>query len=136
MDFKEFLMEDFGEVEVIEKEMEIGGKKRKMRFKPIPSTIGDEIRNKSRVTKIHKGRKVIETNDKKYLANLIIETTVHPDFKNAEFQSAWGVVGAEELVYAMKAKMTDGEYAQLTSTVSEINGYDKGMEEEIEEAKN
>ncbi len=33
--FEDFLMDSFEEVEEIEREITIGGKKRKMRFKPI-----------------------------------------------------------------------------------------------------
>lgn len=47
-----------------------------------------------------------------------------------------GVIGAEELLQAMKSKMSDGEYADWSNEVVEINGYDKGMQELIEEAKN
>ncbi|RHW65250.1 hypothetical protein DZC34_10675, partial [Clostridium botulinum] len=32
-------------------------------------------------------------------------------------------------------KMSDGEYMEWGSVVSEINGYDKGIQELVEEAK-
>ncbi|MBU5486468.1 hypothetical protein KQI86_19385 [Clostridium sp. MSJ-11] len=136
MDFKDFLMDSFEEVEEIEREITMGGRKRKMKFKPIGATTGDEIRKKCRKVTIAKGQKIIETDQDKYIANLIIETTTYPDLKNAELQSAWTVMGAEELLNAMKAKMSDGEYAEWSSIVSQVNGYDKGMQELIEEAKN
>ncbi|MBY7023595.1 hypothetical protein HYI09_17820, partial [Clostridium botulinum] len=80
--------------------------------------------------------KMIETDQDKFVSNQIIETTIHPDLKNSELQKAWGVMGAEELLNAMKSRMTDGEYADWSSTVIEINGYDKGIQELVEEAKN
>jgi hypothetical protein len=135
-DFKEFLMDSFDEVEVVEKVVKIGGKDKKMQFKAISADKGDEIRKKCRKVSFLKGQKIIETDQDKFVANQIIETTVYPDLKNAEFQSAWGVIGAEELVKAMKAKMSDGEYMEWSSIVTEINGYDKGMQELVEEAKN
>ncbi|MEW8955610.1 hypothetical protein [Clostridium sp.] len=134
--FKDFLMDSFEEVEEIEREITMGGKKRKMKFKPISSTLGDEIRKKCRKVKFVKGQKIMETDEEKYLSNLIIETTTYPDFKNAELQGAWGVIGAEDLIKAMKSKMSDGEYSQWSSVVSEVNGYDKGIQELMEEAKN
>lgn len=70
------------------------------------------------------------------MANLIIETTTYPDLKNAELQQAWGVMGVEELLKAMKNKMKDGEYSEWSSVVSEVNGYNKGLQELIEDAKN
>lgn len=134
--FEDFLMDSFEEVQAVEKELEIGGRKRKMKFKAIGATKADEIRKSCRKVNFIKGRKMVETDQDKYLEKLIIETTTYPDLKNAELQSNWGVMGAVELLQAMKSKMTDGEYAELSSTVSEINGYNKDMKELIEEAKN
>ena len=136
MDFKDFLMEDFQEVEAIEKDIKIGDKVRKMKFKPILATLGDEIRNKCKKTMFIKNQKITEIDNDKYIANLIIETTVIPNFKTKELQDRWGVIGSEELLNAMNSKMIDGEYAELSNTVTEVNGYDKGIQELIEEAKN
>lgn len=136
MDFKEFLMEEFEDVEPIEKAIKIGGKDKKMKFKPISATKGDELRKKCTKISFYKGQKIQETDQDKFIANQIIETTVHPDLKNAELQAAWGVMGAEELLEAMKTRMRDGEYADWSNAVVEINGYDKGMQKLIEEAKN
>ncbi|WP_291563719.1 MULTISPECIES: phage tail assembly chaperone [unclassified Clostridium] len=134
--FEDFLMDSFEEVEEIEREITIGGRKRKMKFKPIGATVGDEIRKKCRKVTFTKGQKVIDTDQDKYMARLIIETTTYPDLKNAELQSAWGVIGEEALLEAMKCKMKDGEYGQWSGVVSEVNGYDRSMQELIEEAKN
>lgn len=134
--FEDFLMDSFEEVEEIEREITIGGRKRKMKFKPIGATVGDEIRKKCRKVTFTKGQKVIDTDQDKYLSNLIIETTTYPDLKNAELQGAWGVMGAEELLKSMKSKMSDGEYSEWSAIVSEVNGYDKGIAELMEEAKN
>lgn len=136
MDFKDFLMDEFEDIEPIEKIVKMGGKEKKMKFKPISATLGDELRKRCRKVDFYKGQKVIETNQDKYVANLIIETTMHPDLKNAELQNAWGVKGAEELLSVMKSKMNDGEYAEWSSIVSQINGYDKSMQELVEEGKN
>ena len=134
--FEDFLIDSFEETEEIEKEITLGKKKRKMKFRSISAEKGDEIRKKSRNISFIKGQKIAETNQDKYTANLIIETTVCPDLKNAELQANWGVMGAEALLNAMKSKMTDGEYAEWSSIVSTVNGYDKNMKELMEEAKN
>lgn len=134
--FEDFLMESFEEVEEIERDITIGGRKRKMKFKPIGAALGDEIRKKCRKTTFAKGQKIIDTDQDKYMAILIIETTTYPDLKNAELQGNWGVIGEEALLKAMKCKMKDGEYGEWSSVVSEVNGYDKGMQELVEEAKN
>lgn len=134
--FEDFLMESFEETLEVEKEITMGGRIRKMKFKPITAPLGDEIRRKCRKITFIKGQKIFETDQDKFISNLIIETTTYPDLKNAELQSSWGVVGAEELLKAMKLKMTDGEYAEWSTIVSEINGYNKGLQELVEEAKN
>lgn len=134
--FQDFLMDEFEDAEIIERIVTIGGKPKKMQFKAIAAGVGDEIRKKCRKTQFYKGQKVIETDQDKFVAQMIIETTVHPDLKSKELQAAWGVLGAEELLKAMKFKMRDGEYAEWSNAVSEVNGYDKGMRELVEEAKN
>jgi hypothetical protein len=134
--FEEFLIDSFDEVEEVEKEVSIGSKKKKMKFKPISADVGDELRKKCRKVSFIKGQKIFETDQDKYMANLIIETTTYPDLKSSELQAAWGVMGAEELLKAMKTKMRDGEYGEWSNVVSSVNGYDKGLQELMEEAKN
>ncbi|WP_097026178.1 phage tail assembly chaperone [Clostridium peptidivorans] len=134
--FEDFLMESFEDAVEIEKEIIMGGRKRKMKFKPISSTLGDEIRKKCRKVTFTKGQKMYETDQDKYISNLIIETTTYPDLKNAELQKSWGVMGAEQLLESMKLKMSDGEYSDWSNVVSEVNGYNRTMEELVDEAKN
>lgn len=134
--FQDFLMDSFEESSEIEKEITIGGRAKKMRFRALAATKGDELRKKNRKIKFVKGQKLIETDQDKYIEDLIIETTTYPDLRNAELQAAWGVMGASELLNAMKSKMKDGEYSDWSSTVTEINGYDKDVNELVEEAKN
>lgn len=134
--FEDFLMDSFEDAVETEKEIIMGGKKRKMKFKPISSSLGDEIRKKCRKVTIMKGQKMYETDQDKYVLNLIIETTTYPDLKNAELQKSWGVMGAEQLLESMKSKMSDGEYSDWSNVVSEVNGYNRTIEELVDEAKN
>jgi hypothetical protein len=134
--FEEFLMDGFEDVTEVEKDITIGGKSKKMKFKPISADLGDELRKKCKKTTIMKGQKIYEIDQDRYTANLIIETTTYPDLKNSELQAAWGVMGAEQLLAAMKSKTKDGEYSDWSNAVAEVNGYDKGIQELIEEAKN
>jgi len=134
--FQDFLMDDFAQVESIEKMVPMGGKERKMIFKPITAAVGDEIRKSSRKITFQKGQKVVETDQDQYVLKLIAETLVYPDLKNKELQDAWGVMGADNLLKAMKGRMLDGEYATLCGIVNEVNGYDKSMDDLVEEAKN
>ncbi|WP_018306343.1 phage tail assembly chaperone [Desulfitobacterium hafniense] len=135
-DLQDFLMDSFEDAEVIERKVSLGGKEKVMKFKPITAAKGDEIRKSCRKTSFHKGQKIVESDQDAFVAKLITETTVFPDFKSQELQQSWGVLGAENLLNAMKAKMKDGEYATLSNIVSEINGYNKTMDDLVEEAKN
>ncbi len=134
--FENFLLEDFEDIESVEKVIKIGGKSKTMMFRPISAALGDEIRKKCRKVTFTKGQKMYETDQDRYISNLIIETTVCPDLKNAELQKNWGVIGAEQLLESMKSKMLDGEYSTWGNIVSSVNGYDKGMEELMDDAKN
>ncbi|ACL19471.1 phage tail assembly chaperone [Desulfitobacterium hafniense] len=135
-DLQDFLMDNFEEAEPIERRVSLGGKEKIMKFKPISAATGDEIRRSCRKTTFHKGQRLVETDQDAFVAKLIIETTTVPDFKSQELQQSWGVLGAENLLKAMKTKMKDGEYATFSNIVSEVNGYDKSMNDLVEEAKN
>ncbi|SFC63507.1 phage tail assembly chaperone [Clostridium uliginosum] len=134
--FEDFLMDSFEETQETEREITLGGKKKIMKFKPISADLGDKLRKKNRKIKFVKGQRIIETDQDRYISDLIIETTTCPDLKNSELQSSWAVMGAEQLLSAMKSKMKDGEFSDWSTIVSEVNGYDKSVNELVEEAKN
>ena len=86
-----------------------------------------------RKVKQKKGVYMNETDQEKYLAKFAAACVVFPDLKNAELQKSYGVVGADELVREM---LLPGEFAELLTKAQEVNGYDKDMNELVEEAKN
>lgn len=135
-DLQDFFADSFDEAEIVEKKVYLSGKKRIMKFRSISASTGDEIRKSCRKINYHKGQRIVETDQDAFVAKLIVETTIYPDFKSKELQQSWGVLGAENLLKAMKEKMKDGEYATLSNLVSEINGYDKSMEDLMDEVKN
>jgi hypothetical protein len=134
--FENFLMESFEDTQEIEREVTLGGSEKLMKFKPISADLGDKLRKKNRKVKFVKGQRIMETDQDKYVSDLIIETTTCPDLKNSELQASWGVMGSDELLSAMKSKMKDGEFSEWSTIVSEVNGYDKSVSELVEEAKN
>ena len=50
-----------------------------------------------------------------------------------DLQDSYGVMGAEEL---LKVMLLPGEYANYLGKVQEICGFDKNMNDLVEEAKN
>ena len=55
-------------------------------------------------------RRETQTDTQAYLSKLVVACTVDPNFKDAELQAAYGVVGAEALVEKL---LTPGQYAAL-----------------------
>lgn len=68
-----------------------------------------------------------------YLTTLAVECTVFPDLNNTELQNSYGVMGADEL---LKKMLLPGEYSEYLKIVQTVNGFDVGMDEAVEEAKN
>ena len=79
------------------------------------------------------GRRVAEIQPEVYMAKVAAASVVFPDLKNAELQKSYGVLGAEEL---LKKMLLSGEYARLVQAVQEINGFDKDINELMDEVKN
>lgn len=78
-------------------------------------------------------RRETQTDTQAYLSKLVVACTVDPNFKDAELQAAYGVVGAEALVEKL---LTPGQYAALLQAVNDINSFDTDMQELVDEAKN
>ena len=79
------------------------------------------------------GRRMAEIQPEVYMAKVVVSSVVFPDLKNAELQKSYGVLGAEDL---LKKMLLSGEYARLVQAVQEINGFDKDINELVEEVKN
>lgn len=76
-------------------------------------------------------RSELDTNA--YIAQLCAHSIVFPDLNNKELQDSYGVMGAPAL---LKKMLTPGEFADLAGKVSEVNGFDTGLGELVDEAKN
>lgn len=68
-----------------------------------------------------------------YMAKMVVASVVYPDLKNSELQDSYGVMGEVELLRTM---LLGGELQDLMMKVQEVNGYQKSMDELVEEAKN
>lgn len=79
------------------------------------------------------GRRVADIQPEVYMAKVVVSSVVFPDLKNADLQKSYGVLGAEDL---LKRMLLSGEYARLVQAVQEINGFDKDVNELVEEVKN
>ena len=79
----------------------------------------------------HQYRETFDANA--YLVKLAAASTLFPDLNNGELQKSYGAVDAESLLTAM---LTPGELSAYELKVQEANGFDKPMEDTVEEAKN
>ena len=75
-----------------------------------------------------------KVNTDQYLNKMIVASIVFPDLYDAELQDSYGVKTPEDLLYAMVDNA--GEYQDLTSWVQTFQGFTKGFEEKVNEAKN
>ena len=73
-------------------------------------------------------------NTKKYLAKMIASSVVVPDLYDKELQDSYGVMTPEELLFAMIDN--PGEYQDLCVWIQKFQGFDKTLEEKVDEAKN
>lgn len=69
-----------------------------------------------------------------YLAKMIVASTVFPDLYDAQLQDSYSVKTPEDLLFAMVDSA--GEYQELTTWMQNYQGFTKGFEEKVEEAKN
>jgi hypothetical protein len=109
--------------------------------KPIPWKLrtlseaeNEEIRKAStQMVKGKGGQRIPETKPEVYLAKVAVASVVFPDLKDAELQNSYGVIGAEDL---LKKMLLAGEYAALVQKVQEINGFDRDINDLVDEVKN
>ena len=73
-------------------------------------------------------------NTSKYLADMIVASTVVPDLYNKELQDSYGVMTPEELVYALVDDA--GEYKDFCTWMQKYQGFTKTLDEKVNDAKN
>lgn len=113
------------------------GKPLEWEIKPLTTTENEQIRMECTHEVPIPGKRgqfkdKINTNE--YLDKLMVAAIVYPDLDDAELQDSYGVKTPEDL---LKELVDDpSEYADLMSYIQEQSGFDKDMNDEIEEAKN
>lgn len=80
-----------------------------------------------------KGLLIPETDFELYALKNAVATIKFPDLNNADLQKSYGVMGAETLLQKM---LLPGELTEVKKIAQSVNGFDIGMDELVEEAKN
>jgi len=74
-----------------------------------------------------------ETDQELCLSRLVAACCAEPNFKDAQLQARYGVVGEIEL---MDKILKPGQFNELMTAVMELNGFSANMDELRDEAKN
>lgn len=104
------------------------------KFKAVDRRVEKEI--KKACTKIPKNKKGMvqpEFDWDTYIEKFVAASITYPNLKDAELQKSWGVMGEIELLRVM---LLPGEFTEASNIAQEISGYDKDINELVEEAKN
>ena len=113
------------------------GKPLKWEFRPLTSKENEELRDSCTVEVQVTGKPNIfrpKLNTPKYLAKMIVASTVYPDLFDKELQDSYGVMTPEDLLYALVDNA--GEYQDFSVWMQKYQGFTKTLEEKVEEAKN
>lgn len=105
-------------------------------IRAVTSTEDEELR-KSCTKRVpipgKKNQYQMETDANMYLGRLAVACTVFPNLNDKELQDSYGVMGADNL---LKTMLTAGEYSNLIEQIQRICGFDSGIQEKVDEAKN
>lgn len=82
---------------------------------------------------IRDGHTVTERDEDTMNTRLLEECVLYPNLKDAELQNSYGAAGARELAETM---LTPGEYGKLMQAISQAQGVDMGLADQIKKLKN
>lgn len=130
---QEFLMANEGHTEVTA-EVAISGFPVPFTVKSITEGQNKELRRSCQKVTFDKKthQKNEDTDQDMYNNRLVIACTVDPNFKDAELQAKYGVMGAENLIDAL---LKPGQFIDLLLAVQEVNGFTDDVNELRDEAK-
>ena len=106
-------------------------------FKHITSKENEKLRNDCTIEVQVTGKPNIyrpKVQTDKYIAQMIVASTVFPNLYNAELQDSYGVKTPEDLLYAMVDDA--GEYQNLMTWIQQFQGFTETMEDKKNAAKN
>lgn len=111
------------------------GKPVEWEFRPLTTEEVENIRtdNTKRIPVVGKtGQYQQKVDSKNIIRQMICESCVYPDLRNAELLNSYGVKTPEEVVVLIIDN--PGEYDDLAAYIQKMNGY--MLDEKVEEAKN
>ncbi|MDN8592022.1 phage portal protein [Paenibacillus sp. 11B] len=128
--------------EVPEEEVIITQRYKDDEGKPIPFIMKalstqrmDELEADCTKPEFKKGKRVGEKLDnKRFSLRIAVESTVYPDFRNAELLASYGLTDPVDLAKSILS--VGGEYAEWMQAANRINGFDDSEDDLIDDVKN
>lgn len=106
-------------------------------IKPLTTKENERMRNEATI-EIPVDKKRTQYRQKldisKYGQQLIVASVVSPDLNNAELQDSYDVNNPQDLV--MEMIDNPGEFAEFQAFITEFNGFDSSLGDDVEEVKN
>lgn len=104
-------------------------------IRPLTTKENEKLRESCIKTSSSKkrGNADVSFNSTLYLAKMVATSVVYPNLSEAQLQDSYGVMTPEDLLKELVDN--PAEYQDLIDFVSDFNGYEKTLEEKIEEAK-
>jgi hypothetical protein len=111
------------------------GKTLEWEIKPLTTAENENIREECvKQTRDKNGRIKSELNTNLYILKVICASVVFPNLNDKKLQDSYGVMSPEELILSMIDN--PGEYDEFGAFIMKYNGFNKSVNEDIEEAKN
>ena len=138
-DFSVFMAGNVKENEIVKyvasKRFAAKGKPVEWEIKAVTSDVDEALRKEctKRVSMGKNGQHAPELDTNKYIGKLAVACTVYPNLNEVELQSSYGAMDGASL---LKKMLLPGEYAMYCNKVMEVNGFEMGFDELVDEAKN
>lgn len=113
------------------------GKALEWEIKPLTTKENNALQEECTVEVQVKGKPNMfrpKLDSQEYLKKMLVASVVDPDLYNSELQDSYGVMTPEDLLEEMVDDV--GEFTAFVSFVQELNGFNVGLSEKVEEAKN
>ncbi|MFX3631851.1 MAG: phage portal protein [Candidatus Pristimantibacillus sp.] len=105
------------------------------KLKALPTARIEEIQEDCTKSIIKKGRVVEKKLDQqRFVARMGIESTVYPEFRDADLLASYGV--NDPVILVKQILSLAGEYAEWIAAVQRVNGFEEDFDDLVEEAKN
>ena len=120
-------------VENVTEEVNLGGRLKDFKF-TVKAVTGSEYNGyQALCIENPNSPKKRKFNSKRFNELIVVNHVVDPNFKDADWIKATGVVDSTSLLYKT---LLAGEIADLSEKVLRLSGFDRDIEDEVEDAKN